>query len=199
VPDLIIGVFTCRPESAEWRKAFNALRSRLSQVLIHIETAGKKKYEEIEASRNYIAERALKLGARYLFFLDDDVVPPPDCLEKLLEALYGDSQARVAGAIYPRRRSNEPLVWDSQGEPMKLEVESGRIFRCGGVGGGCMMIDTRVFAKLKRPWFYSATPTRTKEPLWSDDVLFCAAVTREGYDVLAHGGVRCKHLDLGGK
>jgi hypothetical protein len=99
--ELIIGILLCdRPVLDTWVESLNALRSPLRRGTIAVRSAGRDKLREIQAARTGITERALKVGARWLFFLDDDVLVAPNTLEELLAAMRSNPRARIMGGIY---------------------------------------------------------------------------------------------------
>ena len=58
---------------------------------------------DVDAAREKIAENAVELGAKYLWFIDDDTVPPMDAARKLIYVLQQEeakgSNVMVAGGI----------------------------------------------------------------------------------------------------
>jgi hypothetical protein len=196
--ELIVGLLLCdRPVSQAWLEALNRLRSPVKKGFLRVRSAGQDKMAEIVVGRNELGERALAVGARKLFFLDDDVVVPQDALMKLFGALRVNPNTRIAGGLYPRRgdgrQGNELLVWDDQRRPIDRFPE-GKPFFCGGLAAGCMLIDLSVLSALKKPWFrYERSGQKVTS---GEDELFCEAVRAAGYQILAHGGVLCQHVTV---
>jgi hypothetical protein len=193
--ELIIGILLCdRPVLDTWVESLNALRSPLRRGTIAVRSAGRDKLREIQAARTGITERALKVGARWLFFLDDDVIVAPNTLEELLAALRSNPRARIMGGIYGSRGNlgSDPGVFKSAHEPF-LDYPRGRPFTCAWMAGGCMLIDLRVFASIPKPWY--RYEIRGQQLVKGEDEWLCGEVRRLGYEVMAHGGVVCPHLD----
>jgi GT2 family glycosyltransferase len=156
-----------------------------------IRNPGLDKMPEIMSARNAIAAQA----KHYLFFLDDDVVPPSDTLLKLFGLLRAHPRARVAGGIYFGRTNTQktlPMCWNLT-YSMMIDFPRGKPFLCGGLATGCFLLDTSVLAEVPAPSFrYEASGSVL---LRGDDEILCTEIIKLGYDVVAHGGIICPHLD----
>lgn len=96
------------------------------------------------------AERIVKAESYdYLFIVEDDMLPPPDALEKLI-ALDAD----IAYGVYCFRRGvpliniQRPDVVESYGLPQNMKAWKalfGTVIECGGLGFGCTLIKRSVF------------------------------------------------------
>jgi cellulose synthase/poly-beta-1,6-N-acetylglucosamine synthase-like glycosyltransferase len=207
--DLIIGILRCdRPVTPAWEAALNALQIPDGLTVRHaiITSPGQNKFNEIEAARNELAERSQ--DARYLFFLDDDVIPPAGALVKLVGVLAENPEARICGGLYPRRNGRhvpgELMVWKGNYEDDTTQVIASipdGAFRCDSLPTGCMLIDTRIFSELPKPWFqviyFNRRSTQVPDGYLTikitEDVHFCRKVVKAGYEVWSHGGVICEH------
>src|ERR1035438_5684300 len=93
---LCIGLPFCgRPVSPEWAVCLACQNYPLNTKRSLYSTKGK----EIGEARNEIVESALKENAKYLWLLDDDVVPPAYALRSMMNELE-QSDAMVCGGIY---------------------------------------------------------------------------------------------------
>jgi hypothetical protein len=103
-------------------------------------------------------------------------------------------KAAVVGGIYTTRASPpEPIVYSTQGAGAFWDWKAGEVFKCWGLGTGCMMIDLDVFRHLDKPWFLTKHEADLRV---SDDLHFCELINQAGFEVWAHGGVLCHHYDL---
>lgn len=173
----------------EWTMALADLRSPLPVGYLAV------KGQKIIEARNMLAQKALELKARYLFFLDDDTEPPANVIELLLQALEHSPYARVAGGLCGFRRLKSPAIAYTSEAPYFLDWKSGEIHEVVRTGTGCMLIDTSVFSSLSVPWFAGRETSREKFQLTGEDFYFCDKVTAAGFKIVAHGGVVCKHRD----
>lgn len=161
------------------------------------------KGKPIDEARNTIAEFAVKQKAKYVWFLDDDVVAPLFAVKRLIYDLeMADDDVMVAGAIYSTKDDSmpEPCVFQGNGVGPFWKWKKGDVFECTGIGTGCMVIKTEVFEKLEQPWFRTVNVSHETGDLvsefQSDDLYFCDKVTKAGYKILADGNVICIHWDV---
>jgi hypothetical protein len=154
--------------------------------------------EKIASSRQRIAERAVAEGYEFLFFLDDDIVCLPDTLKLLHEQLAANPDAMICGGIYPlKMRSLIPLVFGFDTKPM-FDWKPGEVFPCKILATGCMLIRTKVFESLEKPWFkYAASEVDPSAE--TEDSYFCRKVVGAGFTILAHAGVLPDHVDQDGR
>lgn len=146
-----------------------------------------------DESRCQAVKQARVYNARYIWFIDDDTVPPADAGRHLIYILEQNPKAMVAGGIYCTRSSPpEPIVYQEQGNGPFWDWKVGETFKCWGLGTGCMMVNMDVFEHLAEPWFLT-TDTATKKE--TDDLYFCSKVREAGFEIWAHGGILCHHYD----
>lgn len=157
-----------------------------------------------DSARNFCVNQLLNnTDATHLFFIDDDVVPDDDALEKLVTA-----DKDIITGLYPSMRqvprTKEVIkIFNAfrygqteDGDYGLIPVMSGE----GGVvpveraGGGCLLIKRHVFETMQeRPWFkfqYNADGTLH----FGEDIDFCAKATRAGFEIFAHLDVKCGHI-----
>lgn len=197
---LVLGLPLCgRPVAPEWAIALQSLNYPAN---MNLSISALKGVETGEA-RCRIAQHALDIGAKYIFFLDDDVAPPYFAVRRLIYDLeQADPEFMVAGGIYANKHSYpaEPMVFQEDGEGPFWRWKVGELFECGSIGTGCMVIKTEVFKHLAEPWFATinecdeASDVRKFE--MTDDLYFCKKVREAGFKLLADGGVLCIHWDV---
>jgi len=192
---LAIGLpFIGRPVSPEWAISFSSqnypmnIRRSLSAL----------KGEEIGKARNKMVHAARQHGAKYLWFLDDDVAPPFHAIRSLITTLENASHdVMVAGGIYcAKTLPTEPVVFRGNGVGAFWQWKHGDVFECTGIGTGCMLIKMEVFDHLPEPWFKTIDTDGTPEqPILqeTDDMYFCDAVIDKGFKILADTNVMCIH------
>src|ERR1700739_395998 len=102
------------------------------------------KGEEVDTARNMIAEMALKNNNKYLWFVDDDTVPPVDACRNLVYKLeQQDNKVMAIGGVYCTRTSPpEPVLINEIGGGPFWKWKVGEVFPCLIVGTGCMVIKT---------------------------------------------------------
>lgn len=154
----------------------------------------------VEEARELLADAAVKAKAKYLWFVDDDTIPPPNALRRLHYVLENNPDIMAAGGVYMTKCDPPgPVVFRGMGLGPFWRWKVGEVFEVTGIGAGCLLIKCEVFSKIKKPWFpwtedNSATPQIPSVTI-SEDINFCNAVRSAGYRIVAHGGVLCDHYD----
>lgn len=119
----------------------------------------------VHDNRDFIVNEAKKWGADYLFFIDTDIIAPPNTILRLLS-----HKKPVAGATYVKRRSPHPILgatFDS-----RLAIPAHGLHRFAELPTGCMLIDMKVFDTIADGGPHFRTPVingKTK----GEDIDFC--------------------------
>lgn len=130
--------------------------------------------------RNNLAQAMLDEGCDWLLFIDSDMVFPSDALLRLLAR-----NTPIVSANYSTRRSPaEPVAFKSIGTLEKLytDPDSTGLEECAANGCGLMLIHRSVFETIPKPWFYIPYIPE-KDGFWGEDVWFCNAARKEGFNV----------------
>lgn len=149
-------------------------------------------------ARNVGCQKVLENNFEWLFFLDDDVIPPNDTILRLMS----HKQPIVSGLYY---RRNLPIV------PVMLRnVEGGRewiqqynipeLLEVDFVGAGCLLVHNSVLRSLpplsaRCHWFEWRVdrmdlPDRER---MSEDFTFCQHARNHGYKILVDTSIQCRH------
>lgn len=154
----------------------------------------------VEKAREHLVEEALRVKAKYIWFIDDDTIPPPNALRRLVYVLENYPDIKAVGGVYvTKSEPTQPVVFRGSGLGSFWHWKYGDIFEVTSMGAGCLLINTDVFQHLKKPYF-AFTETESYDAavpgqLTSEDVGFCNAVREAGFRVFAHGGILCDHFD----
>ena len=157
----------------------------------------------IPACHEKVAERALHAGAEYLWFVEEDMIPPPDALTALLST-QRQTGAGIVTIDYPI--GEQP----TQSAIMRKQSDH-TIWWCGL---GCTLITRTVFETLPRPWFLSEHPgvfirngergpwryEATAQPnvyaYGGQDVWLCYQATQAGFTIAQVPGMVAGHARL---
>lgn len=100
--------------------------------------------QPIDISRNIACSKALQANARYLLFIDSDIVFPPDTLEKLLSY-----RLPIVGAAYRSRGPPYAVVANGNSvDPAVLKDPKIDLMKVDNIGMGFTLIDIRVIKSL---------------------------------------------------
>lgn len=134
-------------------------------------------------NRNWIATQAVNSGCDYLFFVDDDMILPPDTLDRLLA-----HNKEIVGGVYKTKYEVQADVC----EYFDDERPQG-VFKVKALGTGCLLIKAEVFRKLPQPWFkYEWNDNGSVRR--SHDWIFCEDARNAGIDVWADNTLEIKHI-----
>ncbi|MBN3037234.1 MAG: hypothetical protein JW834_02200, partial [Candidatus Diapherotrites archaeon] len=142
------------------------------------------KHKPLDEARNRIAKAALDSGCTHLFFMDSDMVFPPNALKKLLSL-----DKPVAGGLYFRTvPPYKPLLlqYKDGGYKTMYEFPDNEVVPVDATGTGCLLIKREVLEKMMEPWF--------KFTDVSEDFQFCRNARQSGFDIFVDTSVACGHL-----
>lgn len=128
-----------------------------------------RRLSRTDHNRNKIAGGFVHGDSDWLWFLDDDTVPPQGALEHLLAM----RRPFVAGLYHLARPPHNPLAYirDENGMYASLwEYEHGTIAEVDSVGMGCTLIQKRVFLDIMDQYMEFQRPDGSIVPVHKDDV-----------------------------
>ena len=175
--------------------------------------------QRIDKARNNIVLEALRNGADYVFFVDDDNPIPPDTLEKLLE---DDKDVVIAPILgrNPDKEGKHPLcafykekvVADGKKINLYRNIEEfrdkGYLHKIDAAGTGCMLIKKRVLEKMFKKYgeyMFEFGDIKFKKPIrvdgkkyerrpMSEDCEFSERAVKEGFEIWLDDRIRPFHI-----
>lgn len=127
----------------------------------------------IHHARNVLMQEALDVSATHIFFLDSDMVVPPDTLDRLI-----GHHVPIVGADYVRRVAPHNL----NGTPAPGAMVKAGLAPMLTLPFGCILISLKVLDSLPRPWFrYDEGPDDASTQ--SEDTYFCNQARRAGHTI----------------
>lgn len=168
----------------------------------------KWKSEQFRA-RNAIVKAALQMNADYLLMLDDDHIfdykdhthgsndltfegyAAYDIPVKLVKHIESDPNRGIVGALYYQRGGAcwPVIMHEKDGLPFFLHYSevSGKMQKVDVTGGGCMMINMKVFDKINEPWFDA-------EHEFGTDIQLAKQVREAGFEVWCDTSLQVGHI-----
>jgi len=128
----------------------------------------------IAENRSILAEEAISRGCDWIFYVDDDQVFEKDTLTKLLAR----DVDIVSGLYLQKSPPFPPLYYEERYEDKGLKrsyLETSGMQKVVGVGAGCLLIKTKVFEKLDKPYFRFGS--------FGEDFDFCLRAAERGFDI----------------
>jgi hypothetical protein len=199
-PGILIGIPTLgRPVHLDWALAFKAM----SPPINFNTNFAIVRDQEIGLARTQIAKQAIEQGAKYLFFLGDDVIVPPHGIRQLIYRMEQNPTIGVAGGVYCTKCDPSfPLVFKEYGKGSYWDWKVGEFFEVVGLGMDATLIRVDVLKKLSDPFFKTVDVDKYLDGTnaaeqWTEDLFFCRKVLEEtDYKIYCEGSVCCKHVDI---
>lgn len=137
-----------------------------------------------------LADIAVNQDFKYILFVEDDILLPPNAILKLVKA----DKDVITGIYWDRRTGDDShiLVSKNYGELLDLDKEE-EIFEIDNAGIGCVLIKTEVLRNIAKPWFDVGVIDDIVTS--TSDVWFYHKLKKAGYKAYAHKGVQCGHID----
>lgn len=137
---------------------------------------------------------------KYLFTLEDDNIPQPDCLLRLYESMRDYD---VVGSLYwTKGEGGQPMIYGNPNEaPLNFipqRVQAGTVQRCNGVGMGATLFKLDIFRRIPAPWFETVqdfTPGVGCRG-YTQDLAFCEKAVKAGIRIAVDTRVKTGHLDV---
>lgn len=147
----------------------------------------------LDAARNKCVKEFLESDYEYLLWIDDDIVPPPDALERLIQAdkdmigavCFSMKYEKGTGFPYP-----VTLRYDAD---KKYTVYHGNgIEEVDATGGACVLFKRHVYEALERPYEFQYHRDGTLALTCDFDVFQKAQ--QKGFKLFIDFGILCSHI-----
>lgn len=145
---------------------------------------------DIGQIRNRICEMGIQSKADYIVMLDDDVYPPIDGLQRLLQIVRDHDDDVIAVGSYHLRGSTSKTSVCSELHEGKIRPvrEDGQLREAYYAAFGFAVIPTRVLTRIPQPWFVLGQTV-------SEDCYFSDRCREAGVRILIDSGMVCDHVD----
>jgi GT2 family glycosyltransferase len=170
-------------------------------------------------ARQIMTKKAIRMGAKYILYMDDDTLAPDQGLYKLHNFLERHPEVgAVSGVVTTREDPPEPVVYRAHGEGAwwDFPVGPGAVPQPVFATGAAFLL-ARVSAIQDVIEKMKGENDGVEVPIWADerclpgeneelgkrtqivfghDVRFCRMLNKHGHPVYVHGDVQCGHLDV---
>jgi hypothetical protein len=198
-PGIVVGIPTLgRPVNLKWSMALKSMTPPINYNCVFQITEGKA----IDVARNEMAKYAVEAGAKYLFFLGDDVVCPGYTLRQLIFRMEQDPTLGVVGGVYCAKCDPPaPLVFRGNGVGSYWDWKIGEYFEVTGLGMDCTLIRTACLADLADPFFRTIETDQFLDGInnaesWTEDLYFFNKLAMTKWKVMCDSFVMCEHFDI---
>jgi hypothetical protein len=141
---------------------------------------------------NKLAQEGLMNNVDYIFWTENDMLNPFDCITKL----YENKKDICSGLYFLRGAGYMPCMWMYNENPKKSKYEmtpvclfpENEVINIDVPGMGCVLYNADIFRKLDEPWF------DLKQGGYGQDVYFYRKVKDAGIKVYVDTKVQCEQL-----
>lgn len=153
--------------------------------------------DKIVSSRNLVRKEFLKMAEadeyEYLFWLDSDVICPPDVLERCLSHNKDQVTGLYLGRQGAAKNKVMPVLYDfgPKGHARLMEIKeiiNDKLIEVAAAGLGCALVAKKVIEKVKIRYY--ETSKRGE-----DVAFFVDAREKFGFRLFADTSIKCDHLD----
>jgi len=195
-PQVLVAILTREQVTTKWAQGLRELQLPPQSAIIFL--AGMP----FDHARNSACQQVLQSGFTWLFFLDDDVIPPPNVIPTLMSR----GKDIISGLYYRRADPIMPVMLaDTKPKPSFItNFQPGSIVEADMVGAGCLLIHRRVLERVPAPKFewlidYDGVHTDRNIPedtRCSEDFAFCRKAKKLGFSVSVDTSMQCIHCGL---
>lgn len=160
---------------------------------------------DVDAARNACVVEALRQNADYLLFIDNDVIPPKDGANRLIENMEEIGEPCAISGLYYLKGTQSPgfantqldsktgLVTDfNRSDSYKVQtlVEANWL-----IGLGFCLVDMHCFKNMRQPYFVCYAKGKNDSNV-NEDAHFCELMFENGFKVYINQDVQCLHVDF---
>jgi predicted SAM-dependent methyltransferase len=150
IPTLDSGDGSASHVTHEWANAVSALGGGLAITTMRIQQRNRR----VDIAKNMIVESAIKNGCQFVLLIDDDVMPPPDGLMKMLRLWKSHPKYKIISGVYwSKSDPTMPLIFKGNLQSSFWDWTVQDIIPVDGAGAGFLFVDIEVFKKMSKPWF----------------------------------------------
>jgi len=164
-------------------------------------------------ARQIMTMEAIRMNAKYIFYVDDDTLIPPKGLYTLHNFMERNPKIGAVSGVYTTREDPpEPLIYREHGAGCAWDFEMGDgatpepIF---GAGAGCLLARVEaikdwmddhpgipIWADERQVPQEGAHGESQHRVMWGHDIRFCKLLNEQNWPVYVDGRVLCGHHDL---
>lgn len=147
----------------------------------------------LDAARNKCVKEFLETDYEYLWWIDDDIVPPVNALDRLIKANKDIIGAVCFSVKYENGGAFPYPVTLRYNEDMKYIVYYGRgIEEVDSTGGACVMVKRKIYETLERPYEFQYHKDGTLSLTCDFDIWQKAQ--RAGFKIYIDFDLLCSHI-----
>lgn len=147
--------------------------------------------------RNNVIHKVLEHlpGVTHVFFVDNDVLPPVDAIERLLahdkDVVVGVTPIFKMKPVWSVMKYDADETIDNKFEPIPYLDLPDKLFRAHHFGATTVLIKRHVLEKMQYPWYQDIfAPGKI---LLGQDLYFTAKAKQMGFELWCDPNIKCEH------
>lgn len=156
---------------------------------------------EVGAAYNYGVELIQSQFPTFNYMLtwEDDVLPPPDGLIRLYEAI--DEYDCIGALYWTKGEEGQPMIYGDVNDPslnFRPQIpRQDQIQRAYGLGMGFNLFKMEMFKNVEKPWFKTEASwdPATGSRCYTQDLFFYEKAGKQGFKFACDNRIKCGHYD----
>jgi GT2 family glycosyltransferase len=154
---------------------------------------------QIDVAREKLANMALSMNAKYIFWLDTDILCPPDTIQRLMKHKKPFVSGLYARRYHPCFNEMMRKAKDDKGNDGYMSIpegayEKGSLVECDAVGFGCVLMETSMLKEIEQPWFKWTEGPHGAIRGQSEDFYMCSKARRAGFKIFCDTSIVARHM-----
>ncbi len=198
-PLIALAIPTWGKVSISWARAMRHIGGPLGANTVELAPVVGKPIAE---ARNELMEGAIQNNCDYIFFIGDDVLMPPDALNRLLQRMWDNPDVNiVTGMYWTKSWPTQPYIWRGIQRGPYLDWKHGEFFELDYAGCDCLLIRlTPEMKELGPDWFSTEWTWEGREGeaptlMATEDFYFYTKTRKAGFKLWCDSNVQCIHED----
>jgi hypothetical protein len=182
-----------------WWDLMAPMNNRLVRMFIEKMEVG----DAYEQAVSVILDHPAMRDFRYMLTLEEDNLPPPDGLLRLIETIEDGPWDAVGGLYWTKGEGGQPMIYGNPKGVLSFEPQvpkANSVQECNGLGMGFTLFRLDMFrsGQIDRPFFKTvqAWSPQTGGQTGTQDLYFFGKARKAGFRVASDNRVRVGHLDV---
>ena len=197
-PLIALAIPTWGKVSTSWAYSLRRLGGPLGSNTMELAPVVGKRIGE---ARNELMQAAVDGNCDFIFFLGDDVLAPPDTINRLLQRMWDNPDVQmVSGMYWTKTWPAQPYIWRGIQRGPYLDWKHGEFFQIDYSGCDCLMVRlTPEMKELGPEWFSTDWTWEGGEDaialMATEDFYFYTKTRKAGMKLWCDSQVQCVHED----
>lgn len=192
----LIAVPTFGKVSPLWSQRFFYMQKPLGHVCPEVFDGSML---DIAEKRNNAIRHAIRLGAKTVIFIGDDVHCPQETVQQML-LHWRKGHKAVTGIYWTKEALPQPYIWRGYLDGPFYDWKVGDFFPIDWAGCDCLMLDVEMLKGIPEPWFsLDYNMSFSGEEGWqmkpTEDLYFYAKLKEAGVQLMCDASIQCWHED----